>query len=116
VLVGPPKKGVQAMDSGFIKIYRLFLEWEWYDDINTSRLFLHLLLKANFKDKKWHGIDVKRGEILTGRKELSKQTGLSEQQVRSSLNKLKSTSGLTFISQKTIKLSRFFSNAFFLIC
>jgi hypothetical protein len=77
------------IDSGFIKLQRKILEWEWYDDIPTKTLFIHLLLKANFKDKTWRGILIKRGEFLTGRKELSKETGLSEQQIKTALNKLK---------------------------
>jgi hypothetical protein len=77
------------IDSGFIKLQRKILEWEWYDDIPTKTLLIHLLLKANFKDKTWRGILIKRGEFLTGRKELSKETGLSEQQIKTALNKLK---------------------------
>ena len=32
------------------------LDWEWYDDINTKVLFIHLLIKSNWKEKKWRGI------------------------------------------------------------
>lgn len=83
------------MNNGFINLYKKFLDWEWYDDIHTSRLFIHLLLKANFKDNKWHGINVKRGSLITGRKKLSKETKLSEQQIRTSLKNLQSTNELT---------------------
>ena len=74
--------------SGWIKLHRQFLDWEWYGDINASRLFLHLLLRANHEDKKWCGQMVKRGQILTGRKALSEETGLSEKMIRTALNKL----------------------------
>lgn len=37
--------------EGFIKISRKILDWEWYTDINTKTLFLHCLLKANFRTK-----------------------------------------------------------------
>jgi len=83
---------------GFVKLHRSLLNWEWYNDIPTTRLFTHLLLSANFKDKKWKGILIKRGQLLTGRIELSKETGLSQQQVRTALTKLKSTNELTIIS------------------
>lgn len=33
----------------YVKISRKILEWEWYTDINTKVLFLHILLKANWK-------------------------------------------------------------------
>lgn len=86
------------MSSGWIKLHRQLLEWEWYDDINTSRLFVHLLLKANHKDRKYRGTTIKRGQLLTGRNLLAAETGLSEQQIRTCLNKLKSTSDLTIKS------------------
>lgn len=83
------------MNDGYIKLYRKFTTWEWYDDINTSRLFLHLLLTANWKDVVWHGITIKRGSKLTSRSKLAKETGLTEDQVKTSLNKLISTNEIT---------------------
>ena len=81
--------------NSWIKLHRKFLQWEWYDDINTKVLFLHLLLKANYVDKKWRGVVIKRGQHLTGRFSLSKETGLSQQQIRTSLDKLISTNEIT---------------------
>lgn len=76
-------------------VHRSLLDWEWYDDINTFRLFMHILLKANYKDKNWRGIEVKRGQLITSFSNLSKETGLSVRSVRTSINKLKSTCELT---------------------
>ena len=81
--------------EGWIKIHRKMLEWEWYDDINTKVVFLHLLLTSNHKDKKWHGITIGRGQKLTSLNHLAKETKLTEQQVRTSLNKLKLTNEIT---------------------
>ena len=77
------------MEDGWIKIfpYRL-LEWEWYDDLYMFRLFMHLLLKANYRDKEWHGIIIKRGQLVTSLVNLSDETGLTCQQVRTCLDKL----------------------------
>lgn len=83
------------MDSWFIKIHRKILDWEWYDDINTTRLFTHLLFTVNWEDKKWHGIEIKRGEKLTSRDKLASESGLTPQQVRTALDKLKSTNEVT---------------------
>jgi DnaD/phage-associated family protein len=82
-------------NNGFIVINKKILKWEWYQDTNTVRLFLHLLLIANWEDKRWQGIEIKRGQLVTGRKSLAKSTGLSEQQIRTSLNKLISTNEIT---------------------
>lgn len=79
----------------FIQLHRKLIEWEWYDDINTKVLFIHLLLKANYKPKSWRGIDISTGEVLTWRIILSEETWLTQQQIRTSLNKLKSTNEIT---------------------
>ena len=88
------------MRNGWIKLHRSLLDWEWYDDINVMRVFLHCLLMANHKDKKYRGSVVERGSFLTGRDTLASQTGLTVQQIRTSLNKLKSTNELTIKSSK----------------
>jgi hypothetical protein len=58
-------------------------------------LFIHLLINANHKDKTWKGITVKRGQVLTGRKQISEATGISEQKIRTCIKRLKSTSEIT---------------------
>ena len=88
------------MNNGWIKLHRSILDWEWYDDVNVTRLFLHCLFKANHKDKKYRGSVVKRGTFLTGRDLLALETGLSVQQIRTSLTKLKSTNELTIKSSR----------------
>lgn len=81
--------------SGWIKLHRQITDWEWYTDHNTFRVFLHLLLTANHKDKKFKGMDLKAGTIVTSRDLLAYATGLSVRQIRTALDKLKSTNELT---------------------
>lgn len=81
--------------SGWIKLHRQIIEWEWYTDHNTFRVFLHLLLTANHKDKKYKGMELKAGTIVTSRDLLAFATGLSVRQVRTALDKLKTTNELT---------------------
>lgn len=84
--------------KGYIQIHRQILEWEWFDDHNTFRLFMYLLLKANHKQRKYKGTIIKAGELVTGLSVLSKQTGLSVQQIRTSITRLKSTNEITSVS------------------
>lgn len=77
--------------TGFIKLYRSMLNWEWYSDINVKILFLHLLLKCNYEPKKWQGINIDRGQFVTSIKNLSSEVGLGEKQVRIALKKLQKT-------------------------
>lgn len=79
----------------FIKIYRKLLDWEWYTDVNTTKLFLHCLLRANWKDGSWHGHEYKRGQFITSLPQLARETGLTVRQIRTALNHLKSTGEVT---------------------
>jgi len=86
--------------EGWVKLHRKFLEWEWYDKSETVHLFLHCLLKANHKSKSYRGKIIKRGCFLTSRELLSRELGLSERQVRTSLNRLKLTNELNIKSSR----------------
>lgn len=86
--------------SGWIKIHRKITDWEWYDDVNTFRLFMHLILKANHKARNYRGVNIELGFLMTGRELLSKETGLSIQQIRTCLERLKSTNEITIKSTK----------------
>ncbi len=77
--------------QGWIKLHRRLTQWEWYDDINTSRLFIHILLKANHADKNWKGIEIKRGQMITSLDRLITETKLTKSQIRTCLKKLIST-------------------------
>jgi len=59
--------------QGWISLHRQIVEWEWYNEPNTFRLFIHLLLKANHKPKKWKGKTIEAGELVTGRKQLANE-------------------------------------------
>lgn len=86
------------IDEGYIKLHRKMLTWEWYTDINTKAVFLHCLFKANWKDGRYRGQIIKRGSFVTGRKKLAKELGLSEQEIRTALEHLKSTNEITIKS------------------
>lgn len=82
--------------NGFIKLHRSITQWEWYKDQNVKDVFLHLLLMANHEDTKWQGIVIKRGQRITSLNHIATEVGsLSVQQVRTALNKLKSTHEIT---------------------
>lgn len=75
----------------YIKLSRKILEWEWYSDINTCRLFIHLLLKANWKEGRFQGVEISRGSLVASYSSLAKDTGLSVKNVRTALKHLEAT-------------------------
>lgn len=86
------------MENSFIKLYRNLLEWEWFKNSEMVHLFTYLLLKANFTDGKFQGKEIKRGQLITGRNSLSENTGISQQKIRTCLERLQLTNEITIHS------------------
>ncbi|NLC96187.1 MAG: hypothetical protein GX675_01255 [Erysipelotrichaceae bacterium] len=82
-------------NNSYVKLYRKLEKWEWYLDVYTTKLFIHCLIKANWEDKKWKGIVIKRGQFVTSLSSLAKESGLSIRNVRTSLKRLESTQEVT---------------------
>lgn len=81
--------------KGYIKLDRKILNWGWFKEENMLKLWLYLLLTAQHQDTYIKGVMLKRGEVLFGRKQASKDTGISEQSIRTCINRLKSTNEIT---------------------
>ncbi len=76
------------MNSGWIRLSRRLLEWQWHDEPNMVALWVHLLLRANYEPTKYHGMTIGAGQLVTTLKELSSSTGLSVKQVRFCLGRM----------------------------
>lgn len=83
------------MNGNYIKISRKLLDWEWYKNINTKVLFIHMLLRANWKDGKFEGKTIPRGSFVSSLPQLSLETGLTVREVRTAIEHLKTTGELT---------------------
>lgn len=81
--------------SDYIKLYRSFLDWEWYKNINTKVLFVHMLLKANWKDGKFEGKIIPRGSFVSSLSKLADETDLTIREVRTAILHLESSGELT---------------------
>lgn len=81
--------------TGFVAFPRGLTAWEWYDDHNTCRLFFHLMLTVNWEPKNWHGIVIEAGSRVASIQVLADETGLTVQNIRTSIKRLKSTGYLT---------------------
>lgn len=81
--------------TGQILLHRKIFEWGWYQEINTCRLFIHMCLKANWKDGKFKDISVPRGSFVSSIEKLSEETSLTAREVRTAISHLKSTGEVT---------------------
>ena len=81
--------------NSYVKIDRNILDWEWWSDIKTSRLFFYMILKAKWKDGNFKGISVPRGSFVSSVAKLSEGTNLTVDEVRTALKHLKFTNEIT---------------------
>lgn len=81
--------------SDYIKLYRSLLEWEWYSDINTTRLFIHMILKANWKEGKFKGQLIPRGSFPSSIGTLADETKLTNDEIRTAIKHLLVTNDIT---------------------
>lgn len=81
--------------EGWVTLHRRFLQWEWFDIPEMVKFFIYLLLMAGHSERKYRGIQLQRGQIITSTPIMMKDTKLSEQQVRTCIKRLKSTGEIT---------------------
>lgn len=80
-----------AETSTFIKMDRNLLRWRWFKNPKTMIVWIWLLMSANVEDHDFEKDVIRRGEVATSRKSISLATGLTEREVRTALNHLKTT-------------------------
>lgn len=77
--------------------------WGWYRNSKMVHMLIHLLLEAQYQDSSYMGMKIKRGQLVTGRKQLAIETGMSEREVRTCLERL--TDDQQIVIQTTNKFS-----------
>ena len=81
--------------NGYIFLWKKVEEWEWYKDLPTFKLFIHLLINAYYYDTNWRNIAVKRGQIISSIENLAVGCGITVKQTRRAIDNLKSTGEIT---------------------
>ena len=83
-------------DNGYIRLYRNIMDWGWYLEPNTARLFIHCILKANYTEKEWQGIKIPAGSFVTSYDKLAQELKLTKDQIRTAIKHLKLTQEITY--------------------
>lgn len=77
-------------NTGFIAIHRQMLEWKYYYSETAVKLWIHILLKANWKDGYFLGVPIPKGSFATSIATLEKETGISHNTIRKWLKRFES--------------------------
>lgn len=85
----------------FVKLNRKILDWKWYQDATTFRVFVHLILKANVFDNDFQNITVHRGQLVTSYGRIAgdlgfyKNSNINVEPIRTAIRHLKKTGEIT---------------------
>lgn len=95
------------MSKGYVLLYRQFMDNCLYKDSEYVHLWIHLLLCASYGETEYLSgnnlIKLKPGQFITGRKKLSKETGINESKIERILKVLEKSKN---IEQQTNNLNR----------
>lgn len=78
-------------EGGYIKLYRKMTKWQWYSDEVMFRVFMHLLLTANYEPMYWRDIKVDRGQTVVSVSKLSETLKYAKATVHRALIRLESS-------------------------
>lgn len=86
------------INQGFVKFPRKLLDWRWYGNNNTRIVYFDLLLRAEWTEREYLGVILKRGQVAVTVSALATNNHLTVQQTKTALNNLKSTGEITIDS------------------
>lgn len=73
------------MENGYVRIYRTITKKGYYTQSEYVHLWVHLIMKATYQDREFlfnNQIQhLKAGQLIAGRKILSKETGIQESKI-----------------------------------
>ena len=82
------------METGWIKLHRKMMSWEWFKDSNAVHLFVYLLLSAASEPREWRGVSIARGQVAVSVSELCGTLGMSVKSVRTAMGKLEESGAI----------------------
>lgn len=86
--------------AGYIKLHRKMMNWRWKNHPPTLCLFIHLLLSASYETERTGGLILNPGQVVVSLNSLSKETGLTVDQIRTALSHLQKTGEIVLETSK----------------
>lgn len=80
---------------GFVQLNDSLKNWAWINDPKTFYTYGRLMLDAAWSDKEVGNVHLQRGQLVISQREYAKSIGLSYQEFRTILERLKSTQKIT---------------------
>lgn len=81
--------------NGWVNIDRNIMQRKWYSHAPSLALYIHCQLVANWEDREWKGITVKRGSFVTTVAKLMKILTLARQPIRTAIANLEESGDIT---------------------
>ena len=82
-------------ETGYIKLHRSIQSWEWFSDAVTFRVFIYLLLNAQWESSRFRGHEVPKGSLVTSYGSIAESLNISVRNARTAMEHLKSTGEVT---------------------
>lgn len=80
---------------GFAPVDRSIMKWGWLQNGNTFRVFMLLLLGANYSDTQFEDITVHKGQCVTSMTRIAETLAINRDTVRRALKNLQKTKDIT---------------------
>ena len=75
-------------NDGWIKLYRKFKSWGWYQNSNIKSVFIHCLISANFADGEYEVEKIPRGSFVASYAQIAAELGMAKTTLYRSLQQL----------------------------
>ena len=78
-------------NQGFIKLHRNVIDWEWVGDAQVFKFFFLVCVLANYKEGRFQGRTIKRGQLVTSYRRLAELISMSQSTIERCIKCLTST-------------------------
>lgn len=79
----------------FVKLDKNITKWRWFNKDHMLKFWIYLLCNVAYSDYSLGDIEIKKGQVIIGKKNVGEKLGLSEQTIKTYIKRLKRTGEIT---------------------